>query len=262
LLKTNTDLSEVKRKIASFIREKVEESQTDGVVLELAGDVNSAVTAHLCVEALGSRRVTGLIMPDLRLSMEEDIADAKAVAAELCLETKQFDIAPIHKAFMKFLDENSLAEENLRTRIRMSLLYYYANLQNRLVSGTADKSQFLLGHFTKYGSGGADILPIADLYRGEAMKLGEVLGVNRRIVAKKKVNRRNRAGQAVDSISASNFDLDYGTADQIFKLLDDGLDLESIQSRVGTSRPKVEAVIWRSESSSHKRKRPDICFVH
>ena len=60
------DLSEVKRKITYFIRKKVEESQTDGVLVALDGEIDSAVTAYLCVEALGSRRVTGLIMPDLR----------------------------------------------------------------------------------------------------------------------------------------------------------------------------------------------------
>src|SRR5271167_329691 len=64
LLRADSDLSGVKSRITSFIREKVEQSQTDGVVFELNGDVNSSVIAYLCVEALGTRRVTGLMMPD------------------------------------------------------------------------------------------------------------------------------------------------------------------------------------------------------
>ncbi len=64
------DLSDVKRKITHFIRSEVEESQTDGVLVALDGEVDSAVTAHLCVEALGSRRVMGLIMSDLRTAAE------------------------------------------------------------------------------------------------------------------------------------------------------------------------------------------------
>ena len=259
MLRTSSDLSEVKRKITSFIKEKVEQSQSDGVVFELGGDVNSAVTAHLCIEALGTRRVTGLILPDLRLSSDDDLADARAVADELCLETQELDIAPIHKTFMKYLDGNRLAEENLRARIRMSLLYYHANLLNRLVSGTADKSEFMLGHFTKYGSGGADILPIADLYRNEVLKLGEVLGVNRRIVAKKKRNRTRRPGQVADA----NSDLDYGVVDQVFRLrLEQGLDVGSVASRLDVPRSKVEAILSRHESSSHKRKRAEVCAVH
>ncbi len=259
MLRTSSDLSEVKRKITSFIKEKVEQSQSDGVVFELGGDVNSAVTAHLCIEALGTRRVTGLILPDRRLSLEDDVADAKTVADELCLETRELDIAPIHKTFMKHLDGNRLAEENLRSRIRMSLLYYHANVLNRLVSGTADKSEYMLGHFTKHGSGGVDILPIADLYRNEVLKLGEVLGVNRRIVATKKRSRAQRAGQVADA----NLDLDYAVADQVFGLrLDQGLDVSSVASRLSVPRPKVEAIISRHESSSHKRKRPEICTLH
>jgi len=258
LLRTSSDLSEVKSKIRSFIRRSVEISQTDGIVFELGGDVNSAVTAHLCVEALGSRRVIGLIMPDLRLSGEEDVADAKAVARELCLETREFDIAPIQNAFMKHLEGSRLAEENLRARVRMSLLYYHANLLNRLVSGTADKSEYLLGYFTKHGNGGADILPIADLYRGEVLKLAEVLGVNRRIVVKKR-NGRLRGGQAAEI----NFELDYGTADQILRLrFEDGLDVKSIADRTRVPSTRVEAVLSRCESSSHKRRKPDVCSVH
>jgi NAD+ synthase len=258
LLRTDSDLSQVKRKILSFIKGKVEQSHTDGVILELSGDVNSAVTAYLCVEALGTRRVTGLLMPDLRVSVDEDVVDAKKMASELCLDVREFDIAPVHKAFMKNLEENRLAEANLRARIRMSILYYHANVMNRLVVGAGDRSEFLLGYFTKYGNGGTDILPIADLYRSEVRKLGETLGINRRLVAKKS-SRRPRAGQVIEAA----FDLDYDRTDEIFRLrLDDGLDVETVSSRTGIPRSKVETIILRYESSAHKRKTSEICSLH
>ena len=255
--RTELDLSEVKRKITNFVKRKVEESQMDGVLLSLDGEIDSAVTAHLCVEAVGSRRVTGLIMPDLRTSAGEEVADARTVANELCLETRQFDIAPIHKSFMKALESNKVAEENLGARIRMSILYHHANLLNRLVAGTADKSEILLGHFTKYGDGGVDILPIGDLYKTEVRKLGEVLGINRRIVAKKR-----RRVEAWTPRSRLDSGMDYDTTDQILKLrFDQGLDAATISAVVRKSQARVEGVIARHDWSVHKREKPEVCVV-
>ena len=212
MLTAELDLSSARRRVVSFIKRKVEESQADGAVLGLSGGIDSAVTAYLGVEALGSRRITGLIMPDLRATPEQDAEDAKLVASELCIETKEIDIAPIHKAYLKSVEPNRLAEGNLRARIRMSLLYYHANLTNRLVMGTGDRSELLLGYFTKYGDGGVDILPIADLYKTEVRRLGEALGINRRIIAK-----RSSPRLWPGHIAESEIGMSYETIDQIFQ---------------------------------------------
>jgi NAD+ synthase len=258
LLTFDSDLAGAKSRITSFIRERVEKSQTDGVVFEMKGDINSAVVAHLCIEALGTRRVAGLIMPDLRMSADQDIRDGKKVAGELCLEIHEVDIAPIHKAFMKNLVGSRLAEENLRARIRMSILYYHSNLLNRLVAGAQDKSELLLGRFTKHGNGGNDILPIGDLYRSEVRKLGEILGIDRKVIAK-----RSTQSEARGKPASAAFDLGYDTADQILKLRMNGeLDTQTIASKTGVSKEAAEAVISRYESSKHKRSRPEVCSLH
>ena len=255
MLTTELDLSSARRRIVSFIKRQVEESQTDGVVIGLSGGIDSAVTAYLSVEALGSRRVMGLMMPDLRATPDEDVRDAKLVASELCMETKEIDVAPIHKTFMKSLESNRLAEGNLRARIRMSLLYYHANLMNRLVVGTGDRSELLLGYFSKYGDGGVDLLPIADLYKTEVRRLGEVLGINRRIVAK-----RSSPRLWPGHVAESEIGMEYEAIDRLFKLrFEEGLELSAIAAKMKLDPTKVEAILAKYEASEHKRRMPEIC---
>jgi len=255
LLATDLDLSTARKTIVSFIKRKVEESQTDGAVIGLSGGIDSSVTAYLSVEALGSRRVLGLIMPDLRATPDEDVKDAKLVASELCIETKEIDVAPIHKSYLKSLEPNRLAEGNLRARIRMSLLYYHANEMNRLVMGTGDRSELLLGYFTKYGDGGVDLLPIADLYKTEVRRLGEVLGINRRIVAKQS-SPRLWPGH----IAESEIGMSYETIDRLFKLrFEEGMDVADIASKMKQSPAKLDAILAKYQASEHKRQMPEIC---
>lgn len=246
-----------KEKIVSFIKNKVEETKLEGVVVGLSGGIDSTVTCYLCVEALGSKNVLALIMPDLRVTPQEDVDDASEVADELSIKKKVIDIAPIHRTFMKFLEPNLIAEGNLRARIRMSLLYYHANLTNRLVCGTGDKSELLLGYFTKYGDGGVDLLPLGDLYKTEVRRLGEILGVNRKIVSKQS-SPRLWYGQTAES----EIGLSYEKIDTILiSYFEDNYDMATISKKFNIPYTQVEKIIDMCKNNEHKRKQPEICSI-
>ncbi len=257
MLKGELDLVEAKRKIIGFIQDEVAKSRTDGVVLGLSGGIDSAVTAYLSVEAMGSRRVMGLILPDLRVTPEEDVTDAKTIASELGIEMSLIDIAPIHNAFAKNLRSNRLAEGNLRARIRMTILYYYANSANRLVVGTGDRSELLIGYFTKFGDGGVDILPIADLYKTEVRRLAETLGLSRRIISKRSSPRLWPGHEAEDELGLS-----YDVVDSVFKLyFDRKLGVKAVSSRLKLEVSKIQNLVSRYHETKHKREMPPICKV-
>jgi len=176
-------------RIMEFIRREVEESGVSGVVLGLSGGIDSSLTAALCVRALGRDRVLGLIMPT-SFTPKEDLDDAINLAGEIGIKTEIINIDGICNAFVDALqiDPNNPAYKmplaNLRARIRMAILYFYANLYNYLVVGTSDRSEYLIGYFTKYGDGAADIFPIRHLYKTQVRELASYLGLPERIVKK------------------------------------------------------------------------------
>ncbi|MDG7009127.1 MAG: NAD+ synthase [Nitrososphaerota archaeon] len=258
MARAELDLAAAKKKVVSFIRSRTERAGADGAVLGLSGGIDSAVTAYLTVEALGSGRVTALIMPDFRVTPETDVSDAGEVAEELCVETRVIDIAPIHRAFTKGLARDRLAEGNLRARIRMALLYYYANSSNRIVIGTGDRSEALLGYFTKYGDGGVDILPIGDLYKTEVKKMGEILGISRRIISKRS-SPRLWPGQTAEG----ELGMGYDAIDDVLRLhVNRKMSVRETAAMVGINTEEVRTIASRVERTAHKRATPEICKVH
>ncbi|MDG6983051.1 MAG: NAD+ synthase [Nitrososphaerota archaeon] len=252
------DIMAARERIVRFIKDRAERAHVDGAVLGLSGGIDSAVTAYLTVEALGNKRVTCLIMPDKRVTPEVDIEDASSIAEELCADTKVVDIAPIHRAFLKGLQRDRLAEGNLRARIRMSLLYYHANLSNKIVVGTGDRSEALVGYFTKYGDGGVDILPIGDLYKTEVRKLGEILGISRRVISKRS-SPRLWPGQTAEG----ELGMSYNIIDGVLRLhVDQKKGVEETAAKLRMKPDVVKALVDRYERSSHKRRAPEVCRVH
>jgi len=169
-------------RISNWIRERVEEAGARGVVVGISGGIDSSVVAVLARRGLGDR-VLGLIMPCH--SDPTDVEHARRVAAEFGIETECVDLTPVFDCFMKALPPGDrLAVGNLKPRLRMATLYYFANSRNYLVMGTGNKSEIMVGYTTKYGDSGVDLLPLGDLLKTQVRELARELGIPEEIIVK------------------------------------------------------------------------------
>jgi len=247
----------VVERIVSFIRKIVEEANAKGVVVGLSGGIDSTTTAFLCVKALGSDKVLGLIMPEKGVTKEEDIRDALEICKMLGIKHKYVEINQIVNAFLSKLDgDNNIAVANLKARVRMTISYYYANSLGYLVAGTGNKSELLTGYFTKYGDGGVDFLPIGDLYKTEVFELARYLGVPEKIIKKKP-----SSGLWVGQTDEDELGITYNKLDTILKGLEMGYKPDEISKIYNVKEEEVKRVLQLIENSKHKRELPPIVKV-
>ena len=169
--------------ITVWIREQVYGAGCRGVVLGISGGVDSAVTAGLAARALGAEAVLGLIMPCHSISQDEK--HARLVTETFEIEWDRVDLTSAFDALVALLPPGQgLAVANVKPRLRMATLYYYANLRRYLVIGTSNRTELSVGYFTKYGDGGSDFLPLGDLFKSEVCDLAREIGVPPSIIEK------------------------------------------------------------------------------
>ncbi len=257
MLEINCEL--VKNKIIDFIRNEV---GNRGCVIGLSGGIDSSLTAKLAVEALGKEKVYGLIMPERGITREEDVEDAKEFAEELGIGYEVIEINDIVKKILEkrpkveVLNEK-IAVANIKPRVRMILLYYAANLSNRIVLGTGNKTELLIGYFTKYGDGGVDLLPIGDLYKTQVRMLARHMGIPEKII-----NKTPTAGLWKGQTDEGEIGIKYELLDKIlFMLVDRGYSIENIANNLKIGLTIVKKVKDMVDRSEHKRTMPKICKI-
>lgn len=243
--------------ITEFIRKIVENANAAGVVLGLSGGVDSSLAAALCVRALGKEKVLGVIMPT-EFTPPQDIEDARDLAERLGIRTKLVNIYEVEEAFFKELrcdqmdPKQKIPMANIRARIRMVILYYYANLNNYLVAGTGDRSEALIGYFTKYGDGAADFSPIRHLYKAQVRELARHLGVPEKIAHKPSSPQLYPGHKVTDEMP-----LAYEKLDPVLVgLLDLKLPPKEVSRRTGVPLKVIDEVLRRFRMSKHKREYP------
>ena len=214
----------------------------------LSGGVDSAVVASLAKETVGRKRLLALILPCH--SQAQDLEDAKMVAKKLKIKTRILDLSKIYDNLIKILPKTgNLAKSNLKPRLRMLILYYFANKLNYLVSGTGNKSEIMVGYFTKHGDGATDILPIGDLLKKQVRQLARELGIPTRII-----NKTPTAGLWPGQTDEREMGITYPELDEI---------LERLEKKNGQmlSKEKVNKVKAMINRSGHKRQGPKICYI-
>ncbi len=238
----------MKNKIISWIKQKVKAAGAKGIVLGLSGGIDSAVVAALSKQAVGKARVLALFMPCN--SHPQDLAHAKLVARKLGLKSKLVDLSKVYNDFLKILPPaGSLARFNLKPRLRMCTLYYFANKLNYLVCGTGNKSELMVGYFTKYGDGGVDILPIADLFKRQVRQLARELKIPEEVIIKPPT-----AGLWHGQTDEGEMGITYNDLDGIL----DRFCNHKQQIATGKTVNKVTRMYKQSE---HKRKGAEICKI-
>jgi NAD+ synthase len=169
--------------IAGWIRVQVHGAGLSGIVVGLSGGIDSAVVSGLCARALGAPNVLGLIMPIH--SNPLDGQHAEAAARAWGIEHRVVDLAPTFDALLQALPPGSdMAVANIKPRLRMITLYHHANTLGRMVVGTGNRSELLVGYYTKYGDGGVDLLPLAGVYKRQVREIAREIGVPEPIISK------------------------------------------------------------------------------
>lgn len=180
--------AEVEGRIVRFIKDYVAKSGADGIVLGLSGGIDSCVVGALSALALGEGRVLGLMLPEEEIQSARDIEHATLIARKFGFRTEKIDVTPalraIYKSIPVFDCSEKVCKGNVKARTRMIYIYYYANKLNLLVCGSSDKSETMMGYFTKWGDVAADISPIMDLYKTQVRKLAGHIGTPKTIIAK------------------------------------------------------------------------------
>ncbi len=240
--------------IHQFLRSHLADAECQGLLVALSGGIDSALVARLARDAVGAERVQGLLLPDaqyppaLRGEVEE-------YARTLGIGLRVISIDPPESALRGLFPEvtDRVDWGNVKARLRMTMEYLLAREHRWLVVGTGNKSELLMGYFTKWGDGGVDLLPIGDLYKTQVRALAAQLALPASVR-----ERAPTAGLWEGQTDEEELGLPYTELDQILFGLEQLRTPEEIAQATGLEAGQVRTIERVVERTRHKRRPPPI----
>jgi NAD+ synthase len=290
----NIDLEASKKIIIKFIRNYAIENKRSGAVIGFSGGIDSALVLKFCVEALGSKNVLAVMLPE-RDSNPANNKDAVKFAKVLGIKyiikklTPVLSLIGIYRLYppsfifsRKFIEKytqkkresisgrtgkdlfianmeggedkelcKGIAYYRIKHRIRATILFYYSELNNYLLAGCANKSEWITGFFVKYGDSIADIMPIIDLYKTQVFKMAEYIGIPDYILKKAPSPDLVPGLDDEDALGIS-----YEKLDLVLEGMEQGYSKEKILEVSGVSVNDIERILEMINKSEVLRKNP------
>ena len=253
------DVEFAENRIIEFILDRFNKIGAKYAVIGVSGGIDSALVLGLLEKALGKDKVLPFILPHGEITENKDIEDAENLIKSYGSSYNMINIDEITEVIKNKLKNVKISVDkksqgNMMARIRSLLLYTVANIYNGLVIGTGDKSEILIGYFTKYGDGAVDILPIGDLYKTQVRILAKHIGIPDNIVKKP-----SSPNLWKDQTAEEELGLSYEVIDVIlYAFLDLKWPIKKILELDDIEEEQLKRVLHLIEISEHKRMIPII----
>lgn len=242
--------------LVAFLRDElVVRRKIPRAVLGLSGGVDSAVTAFLCVRALGAKNVHAIRMP-YRTSQESSLVDAQLVVDALGIPCATIDISAAVDGYLRYEpDADARRRGNVMARVRMVVLFDQSAKLDALPIGTGNKTERLLGYFTWHADDTPPVNPIGDLFKSQVWELARYLGVPERLVGKAPT-----ADLEADQTDEADLGISYRDADAILSLMLLGYSDAQLVER-GFSPAQAALVRGRVDATHWKRHLPTTAML-
>ena len=246
---TDADVS----RILGFIKETVAAAHAEGAVVGISGGIDSAVVVKLCADALGADRVHAIFMP-VNGTPKDDYRQTESMCQAWGVKYDVVDIQPAADAFGKMIltpGDDPLQRGNMMSRCRMIVLFDAARRERRLVFGTTNRSELLMGYMTKFGDGAEDASPICRFYKTQIWEIARLIGVPGEIIDKVPT-----AGLWDGQTDEKEMGITYRALDRALNVMEQGGSDADMASAADIAESKAAELRALVKSMAHKRNLP------